>query len=276
MRFLRIITPILAILVFVVAVYLEIDNYERRVGPVIEMRDATIETIEASIDTTDEELAALVKAFDDKDGDISANVVVEHKNYFFEKGLSIITFSVCDSDNNVSKISKNIRYVDYTSPKIEVYSDLIYMVSSNERISSYFKVNDVFDGDISSRLKIVSTDFNKNIPGEYSVNCKVTNSFGDTQEMAFPIVIEPQTKVNTKIYLKQYFVYLKTGETHDFAQYIDSVESESDYGYDIHNIKINTEGFDNSKPGVYPIDFTITANNKTVARTRMFAIIEGE
>ena len=276
MRFLRIITPILAILVFVVAVYLEIDNYERRVGPVIEMRDASIETIEASIDTTDEELAALVKAFDDKDGDISANVVVEHKNYFFEKGLSIITFSVCDSDNNVSKISKNIRYVDYTSPKIEVYSDLIYMVSSNERISSYFKVNDVFDGDISSRLKIVSTDFNKNIPGEYSVNCKVTNSFGDTQEMAFPIVIEPQTKVNAKIYLKQYFVYLKTGETHDFAQYIDSVESESDYGYDVHNIKINTEGFDNSKPGVYPIDFTITANNKTVARTRMFAIIEGE
>ena len=276
MRFLRIITPILAALVFVVAVYLEIDNYERRVGPVIEMRDASIETIEASIDTTDEELAALVKAFDDKDGDISANIVVEHKNYFFEKGLSIITFSVCDSDNNVSKISKNIRYVDYTSPKIEVYSDLIYMVSSNERISSYFKVNDVFDGDISSRLKIVSTDFNKNIPGEYSVNCKVTNSFGDTQEMAFPIVIEPQTKVSTKIYLKQYFVYLKTGETHDFAQYIDSVESESDYGYDVHNIKINTESFDNSKPGVYPIDFTITANGKTAARTRMFAIIEGE
>lgn len=276
MRFLRIITPILAVLIFVVAVYLEIGNYKKRVAPVIEMRDASIEVIEAKIDTTDEELAALVKAYDDKDGDISENIVVEHKNYFFEKGLSIITFSVCDSDNNVSKISKNIRYVDYTSPKIEVYSDLIYMVGSTERISSYFRVNDVFDGDISSRLKVIATDFNKNIPGEYYVSCKVTNSYGDTQDMVFPIVIEPQIKLDAKIYLKQYYVYMNKGETLDFSQYIDSIENMSNSNYSVENIVVDTQKLDNTKPGVYPIDFNLVSNNKTVARTRMFAIIEGE
>lgn len=276
MRFLRIITPILAVIIAIVAINLEIGNYERRVGPVIELRDPSIETIQATIETTDEELASLAKAYDDKDGDISKNIVVEHKNYFFEKGLSTITFSVCDSDNNVSKISKNIRYTDYTSPKIEVYSSLIYMADSSERISNYFKVTDVFDGDISSRLKIIATDFNRNIPGEYSVNCKVTNSFGDTQEMAFPILIEAQTKLNAKIYLKQHYVYLKQGETHNFAQYIDTVENEIGYNYSNRDVKTNDEKFDNTKPGVYPIDFTITSNGKTVARTRMFAIIEEE
>lgn len=276
MRFLRIITPILAVIIAIVAINLEIGNYERRVGPVIEMRDSSIETIEATIDTTDEELASLAKAYDDKDGDISKNIVVEHKNYFFEKGLSTITFSVCDSDNNVSKISKNIRYTDYTSPKIEVYSSLIYTVDSSERISNYFKVTDVFDGDISSRLKIIATDFNRNIPGEYFVNCKVTNSFGDTQEMAFPILIETQTKLNAKIYLNQHYVYLKQGQTHDFQQYIDTVENEIGYNYTTKDIRINDEKFDNTKPGVYPIDFTITSGGKKVARTRMFAIIEEE
>ncbi len=276
MRFLRIITPILAVLISVVAAYLEIGNYERRVGPVIEMRDSSLETIEATIHTTDEELASLVKAYDDNDGDISRDIVVEHKNYFFEKGLSTITFSVCDSDNNVAKISKNIRYTDYTSPKIEVYSSLIYMAGSNERISNYFKVTDVFDGDISSRLKLICPDFNKNIPGEYLANCKVTNSFGDTQEMVFPILIEPQTKLDANIYLTQHYVYLNIGETHDFEQYIDTVENGANYNYTVKNVKIDTKKFDNTKPGVYPIDFTITANQKTVARTRMFAIVEGE
>lgn len=276
MRFLRITTPILAVLIFIITVYLEIGNYERRIGPVIEMRDSSLETIEATIDTTDEELASLAKAYDDKDGDISKNIVVEHKNYFFEKGLSTITFSVCDSDNNVAKISKNIRYTDYTSPKIEVYSSLIYMTSSSERISSYFKVTDVFDGDISSRLKIIATDFNKNIPGEYFVTCKVTNSFGDTQEMVFPILIEAQTKHNAKIYLNDHYVYLAKGETHDFQQYIDNVENEIGYNYGVKDVRVDASRFDNTKAGVYPIDFTITANGKTVARTRMFAIIEEE
>ena len=276
MRFLRIITPILAVLISVITVYLEVGNYEKRTGPVIKMRDPSIETIEATIDTTDEELISYVKATDDKDGDISADVVVEHKNYFYEKGLSIITFSVCDSDNNVSKISKNIRYTDYTSPKIEVYSDLIYMAGSTERISSYFKATDVFDGDISSRLRILSSGFNKNIPGEYFATCKVTNSYGDTREMVFPVIIEPQTKLNAKIYLNKHFVYLNIGDTHDFQQYIDSVENSTNHNYSTANITIDTSKFDNTKPGVYPIDYTITANNTTVARTRMFAIIEGE
>ncbi len=276
MRFLRVITPILAVLISVLAVYLELDNYESRIQPVIFMRDSSIDIIEASINVTDEELISYVKATDDRDGDISSNVVVEHRNYFYEKGLSTITFSVCDSDNNVTKLSKKIRYTDYTSPKIEVYSSLIYMAGSNERISSCFKAQDVFDGDISSRLKIMATDFNKNIPGEYFVNCKVTNSFGDTQEMVFPIIIEPETKLDAKIYLKQYYVYLNIGETHDFAQYIDNIQNESESNYKIDNISVNTNKFDNTKPGVYPIDYTITANGKTVARTRMFAIIEGE
>ena len=276
MRFLRIITPILAVLISVATVYLEIGNFESSVGPVIEMQDPSIETIEASINTTDEELAAMVKAYDDKDGDISKNIVVEHKNYFFEKGLSTITFSVCDSDNNVAKITKDIRYVDYTSPKIEVYSDLIYTVGSEERISSYFKVVDVFDGDISSRLKIISSDFNKGIPGEYTAHCKVTNSFGDTREMIFPILIEPQAKHDAEIFLTQHYVYLAKGEEHDFAQYLDSVESGLGHGYDTEDVVINTEKLDNTKPGVYPIDFIIATNQKTVARTRMFAIVEGE
>lgn len=148
--------------------------------PVIEFSDNYRETV--SVRSTDEDLLEYVTATDAEDGDISKNVIVEQMSNLIEGNRREIIYSVCDSDNHVTKISKKITYSDYTSPVIEpVDEESIINERKYVAVRACFKATDVIDGDISNKIKIVSIDTSKGTStrGVFPVILTVTNSCGD-------------------------------------------------------------------------------------------------
>ena len=148
--------------------------------PVIEFKDNYKKTV--SVRSTEEDLLKYVTATDVEDGDISSNVIVEQMSNLIDGNRREVVYSVCDSDNHVTKITNEITYSDYTSPVIEpIEEDPVINERKYTAVRSCFKATDVIDGDISNKIKIVSIDTSKGTStrGVFPVTLTVTNSCGD-------------------------------------------------------------------------------------------------
>ncbi|MEE1280832.1 MAG: hypothetical protein UHK60_01065 [Acutalibacteraceae bacterium] len=148
--------------------------------PVIEFKEDYKETV--SVKSTDEELLEYVTATDVEDGDISKDVIVEQMSNLIEGNRREVVYSVCDSDNHVTKVTKEITYRDYTSPVIEpIEEEPVINERKYTAVRGCFRAIDVIDGDISNKIKIVSIDTSKGTStrGVFPVTLTVTNSCGD-------------------------------------------------------------------------------------------------
>lgn len=276
MRTLRICVMFLALISILATIGVKFLNRDKDGAPVLNCL-VSEDVIEVTCDVTDEELAKLVTATDTKDGDISDRVAVTRNMYFITKGVSAVTFSVCDSDNNVTKLYKSIKYTDYEAPRLYLKSDLIISQGNPISLPRFFRVEDVFAGDISNRLKVMSADYDYLTEGTYTINCKVSNNYGDTREMDFDVIVTEDDYSDAKITLSEYLVYVKKGETPDFASYIKNVINNDDkYNFTTADVRIEAEGYDSSKAGLYSVFYNITSGGRTVTRTRLIVIVEEE
>lgn len=276
MRALRICVMFLALISIVATIGIKFLNRDKDGVPVLTC-SVEEDMIEVTCAVTDEELAKYVTATDSEDGDISDRVAVTRNMYFITKGVSGVTFSVCDSDNNVTKLTKSIRYTDYEAPRIYLKSDLIINKKNPISLPRFFRVEDVFAGDISNRLKVMSADYDYLTEGTYTINCKVSNNYGDTREMNFDVIVTEEDYSEVQISLNQYLIYVKKGETPDFASYIKSVVNNKDkYNFSTADVRIDASGYDPSNPGLYSIFYDINTGGKTVTKTRIIVIVEEE
>ncbi len=273
MRFLRIFVPILAAITVVATVGIYILSLNENDAPVLESINGNLE-IEIPCSTTDEELLKLVRATDKQDGDISDKITIQKNLYFTEKGTIGVTFAVCDSDNNVSKLGMNVHYSDYVSPKIDILADLVIIKKRPQELIKAFKVEDVLDGDITNRLKVISSEYNYNYAGEYLANCKVTNSHGDTTELNIDLVVVDSLN-QADIMLNDYCVYVPVGTEIDYNSYISEVLNAEDHHFNTSDVKIDASEYDPTKPGVYNIFYKIESGGNIVAMSRLFVIVEG-
>lgn len=230
--------------------------------------------IEVPCSVTDEELLKLVTAYDEKDGDLTDKITVRRNTYFTQSGVVGVTFAVCDSDNNVAKLSFDIKFTDYSSPEIAIVNDLVIGRRTGGSLLAHFKATDKLDGDITDRLKIISSDYDVNNVGEYTANCKVTNSYGDTRDMNVSILVADTTKFTADIQLSSYSVYVPLGTQLDFASYISAVKNIEGYSYTTANVEIDASKYDPSTAGIYNVYYRITKGEITEGLTRLFVIVE--
>ena len=139
-----------------------------------------------SVESTDEDLLQYVSAIDVEDGDISSEVIVEGLSNLYEGSEGEykreVTYVVCDSNNNVTKVKKEIIYSDYIPPVIEsVEEKPVIHERKYADVLACFKATDVIDGDISHKLKIVSIDTSQGTEnrGVFPTVLSVSNSCGD-------------------------------------------------------------------------------------------------
>ncbi len=135
-----------------------------------------------SVQSTEDDLLQYVTAVDEEDGDISNEIIVEKMSNIYDDSKREITYVVCDSNNNVTKVNKEITYSDYTPPVIEsVEVKPIIHDRKYADVLACFTATDVIDGDISHKLKIVSIDTSQGTEnrGVFPVVLSVTNSCGD-------------------------------------------------------------------------------------------------
>lgn len=229
------------------------------------------EMIEVSLKATDEELLKGVTAYDEKDKDLTERIIIESVSGFIDKGISKVTYAVCDSDNNVAKATRKIRFKDYQSPKFEVTENLCFSLYEYIDITEIIKARDSIEGNITDRIIITSDDYSSSIAGAYSIDVSVTNSKGDTSTVQLPLIVEDRPISVPKIELSEYLVYAKKGASIDFNTYlVDAIQGERS----LKNKVTLESNVDFNKPGTYHVHYYVTDTDDLRGHSVLTVIVE--
>ena len=205
--------------------------YERshtdRTSPVITM-DA--DSITVSVEGGEEAILQGVTAKDEKDGDLTDKIFIESRSNFVSKGRFSVTYGVADSDNHVSKATREVIYSDYRSPRFELSQPLKFQTTKESQQDLNIAVNlsahDVLDGNISNKIRI-SGDYTLSSynPGDYPMEFIVMNSMGDTVHLPVTVTIYSASEENAKpkIVLKKYLVNTPIGQGVDVVGMIEEI-----------------------------------------------------
>lgn len=255
MKILRIVVSILFVFVTVASSYVFISEKLSvdKTLPSITVED---EMIEVSLKATDEELLKGVTAYDEKDKDLTDKIIIESISRFTEKGVCKVIYAVCDSNNNVAKATRMIRYKDYESPKFQVIGNLCFSLYEHIDIRGLIRAYDSLEGDISGKVVVTSDNYSTSIPGVYSLDATVTNDKGDSSTIKLPLIVEDIPLSAPQIELTEYLVYADKGKPVDFKSYIvdalDSAETSLK-----EKIVIESK-VDFNKPGTYSVHYYVT------------------
>ena len=132
-----------------------------------------------SVSATEEDLLSGVSAYDNEDGDVTESVIIESISPLFDGKSRTVTYVAFDSNNNVTKLDRDITYSDYRSPVFTSDRHIYVPTGDYTEILAQLSAKDVIDGDISDQIKLEVNNVSEGIPGTYSVQITVTNSCGD-------------------------------------------------------------------------------------------------
>lgn len=276
-RFLRFFVSALAVVVIAAGIVLHFVNRDKKDAPTIV---CTInDMLNVPVSVTDEELLKFVTASDNQDGDLSDKIFVSRKTYFIGPKVSAITYSVCDSDNNISSLTKNIFYTDYHSPEIKLLNEFIFPSGYNFDLGRYVRATDVIDGNLSDYVKVISSEFT-NVSGEYKVNIKVSNSMADCTDITINAIVTDEDYSQVRIVLESYTTYVTAGQTVDYQSFIRDVINKRETYYDTDDILIDDSGVDLTKPGVYDVFYRIPKSkyepDKNATLSRLIVVVREE
>ncbi|MCD7774220.1 MAG: DUF5011 domain-containing protein [Clostridiales bacterium] len=257
MRFVHVFITIVFVLSAAFTLYVKVSDDRDYNAPALTCDE---DLLELSVYDDTDVLLAHVSASDEKDGDLTSSVIVETISPFVEGSRAKATFAVCDSDNNVSKLVKDIAYSDYSAPEFSMSSQLRYYVGATKvDLMSAVGAYDVLEGDITSRIVVSSSDVDLTHEGAYPVTYKVTTSMGTVVTLTINAYVY-ETRFPQTISLSQYLVYTDVGETLNAEDYIESYPEEMLVdGYSgtyVYSLEI-TDDVDYSVPGVYYICYRI-------------------
>lgn len=263
MKYFRIIVTILAIAITLFRGFLFITRSDIDEGPVITCEQQVFE-LKCGQDTN--ELLKYVSAYDKQDGKIE-DMFVENYYYIFNNNRSKVVFVAIDSDSNITKCEREIIYTDYTPPVLTMNSSGIFVAREETDLSSLFSATDKFEGNISSRVKIISESFKDNTVGTFPMKAKVCNVYGDITEIDFNIYALKKSYPKS-IELSEYVVYLSKNQAKpDFASFIESASVSVD------NITIDDKNLQLDKSGSYEVYYRIGSGKNTQAFNRLIVVV---
>ncbi len=230
------------------------------------------EPLKIPCDYTEEDLLQGLSAFDEKDGDITDEIMVDNLVPSLEKGKCKANYVVFDSSNHPATFSRDVIFIDYRSPQIHLSKPMVFQKNENENIFNYIGAVDVIDGDITSLLRM-NTNTNMLETGDYAVNVEITNSLGDFYEIEIPVHIVDNVDSRISIELTDNVVYLKTNEAFTPSSYIESVSNADGTMYEKNIVNIESD-VDISKPGVYEVIYTAEDSETVKGFTALLVIVE--
>lgn len=246
--------------------------------PVIAM---TADTLEASVSASDAELLAGVTATDNRDGDVTASLLVQGVSNLVDDTVTV-TYAAFDAAGNVAKTSRTVRYTDYEQPRFDLNNSLVFNSGTSMDVLGRIHAKDQRDGGLSDRIKaeLVSNTGSLAYPGTHEVEFRVTNSLNDTAYITLPVDVLPAGDYNATVVLKDYMVYLPRGREFNARSYLrgldigmsrEVLENLSDMDIQVDsNVRTDT-------PGVYSACFTVTyapGAMEYVGYSRLIVVVE--
>jgi len=223
------------------------------------------ETLTVSVYDEEDALLAGVTAEDDRDGDLTASVVVEKKTPLSEDGQRTVTYAVIDSKGNVGRAERTVLYTGYEETVFRLTAPLRFPTYSEFKLLAYVQAENNMDGDLTSKIKCTTShDYSGGTPGEYEVEYSVTDSLD--RETCLPVHAEfydPETEVYS-IELSDYLVYIEQGSSFDPMDYYVS----SDAG----TWPETESNVDTDTPGVYEVKYTV-GNEDAIGGSRLVVVV---
>lgn len=244
------------------------------VSPVI---TSTEEEIEVSVHASAKEMLTGLTAVDDVDGDISNKIRVGEHSKFITDGTCKVSYLVFDSSFNVGQYSRKVTYTDYESPKFTLNAPLIYEEGLGYTPSVLNRVGaeDMLDGDISGKIKIISNDIDSTEANNYVLTLEVANEYADISQITLPVHVVDDDSISEEapqIRLAQYLVYKKKGEQLDPKEYVEEVLDAEENSIDTDFIKIENKA-DTSREGVYEIKYSYKGSNGITGITYLVVVV---
>lgn len=225
-----------------------------------------------------------VSAKDNRDGDVTDSVIVENLSDFADDGSRNVTYAAYDSSDNVTKASRKLVYSDYKSPEYALSASTTFFSSdATINIAEMLSANDIFDGDITSFIKLVDDNIVVGQGGKYTATVSVYNSAGDSSTLELPVFIESSMANSSApvVNLSNYLVYAERGNViTDWKQYIESVKnrsnssnmSSSDKYKDL--VVIDDSNVDFSTSGSYYVSYEYTNPSDLTSITRLIVVVK--
>ncbi len=283
MRFIKLLIIILFVASATISLYVHFSNTNDYTAPVL---SCSVDKVTVSVKDSKEVMLSFVTASDEKDGDLSDKIIIESISPFIGKNTAKITYAVCDSENNVAKLEKDIVFSDYTAPEFKFSQQQVYYVGATKvellkGVSAY----DCIDGNISSRVVITDSKIDLSQPGVYPVTYSVTTSKGVTSEITVNAYVYASRLYDT-IELDSYLIYTDSNNPVIPENYIKSLPDK--YFYEDQPIEnYNFEIIDNvnySKEGIHYITYRLSytdpyndyAEPTVIAESYLAVAVRGE
>lgn len=225
-----------------------------------------------------------VTATDDRDGDVTASIVVEKVGGIMDDGTVTVTYAAFDAAGNVAKTQRTVRYTDYESPRFSLKKSLEFVYGSNFDVLDVVGAEDLLDGDIGYRVKAMSLEGESiNSEGIHNVQLRVANSLGDQVELTVPVEVYYSGRYNAQLKLTEYMVYLDKGQQFDPMDYLQEYIARG-AGANLtagvpEELTLKTEGRVNTaNPGVYVVSYTVSStagNTLYEGHARLIVVVEG-
>lgn len=235
---------------------------------------STSDTITVNCDYTDEDLLQGLSATDEKDGDITGNIMVGEISRFKEFGQSEVTYVVFDADGHSSSYTRSVIFSNYHSPRFSLTEALVYREGEGGDIMDNIRGSDLLDGDISGTLSLDSSNVNYSLSGDYTVGVSMYNSFGDEVSIDLPVHILTANDQELKIELSQYLVYASVGDSINVGDYLVDVTTNAGDSVGTGNVSIDESNVDTSVPGVYQAKFTASTRDGQTGYTWLIIVVE--
>ena len=254
------IIKILLVLVFAVtAVFYTVNDLRNALskndeGPVLTCGDQTL-----SVSVSDGRAALLegITAEDAQDGDLTDRILISGISNIIGNNNARVTYVVFDSDDNMARVTRNIRYADYTPPRFSLDTALCYSASENISLLDRLHAADAIDGDITRSIRVSYTNETED-SRICTIDTQVTNSMGHTVTLTLPVVIYENSDPRPIIELDTYLVYLEQGSELEARDFISNV-SYNGNALRSASVKISGE-VDTATPGTYMLTYSAEYN----------------
>lgn len=228
--------------------------------------------LELSVKDDRSKLLTGLTATDDRDGDLTSEILVGTHSRFISEGVCDITYLVFDANKNVGKFTRRTKYTDYTEPVFSLKEPLMF--KSGDTVSMFTKISltDCLDGDISSKVKIVVNDVDNSKLGTYYVTFEASNSYADVVNRKLPVNIVNDTADSPHIELTDYLIYVNVGDTIQPQKYIKSVTDKYDSNIGSDKVEINSM-VDTKTPGVHQVAYSYTDSRGLTGHSFLIVIV---
>ncbi|MBC1552218.1 DUF5011 domain-containing protein [Listeria booriae] len=212
-----------------------------------------------------------VSATDPEDGNLTSSVKITANDVDTTKaGVYHVTYSVTDSDGNVTTKQVTVTVVSNDFPTIEATDHTLKKGATFDPLADV-SATDKEDGDMTKDIKVTANDVDTSKEGTYHVTYTVTDSDNNTTTKTITVTVT-SNEVPT---IEATDHTLKKGDT--FNPLADVSAADKEDGDMTKAIKITANDVDTSKEGTYHVTYAVTdSDDHTTTKTITVTVLSND